>query len=36
MTKIPFSIAYRPQVESGEYKVVTREDCPIDIIKWDL
>ena len=36
MTKIPFSIAYRPQVESGEYKVVTREDRPVEIIKWDL
>lgn len=36
MTKIPFSIAYRPQIESGEYRVVTREDRPVEIIKWDL
>lgn len=36
MTKIPFSIAYRPQVESGEYRVVTREDRPVEIRIWDL
>ena len=32
----PFDIKYRPQIESGEYKVVTREDRPVEIIKWDL
>lgn len=33
--KIPFDIKYRPQIESGEYKVVT--DCgePVEIVKWD-
>ena len=36
MKKIPFSIAYRPQVESGEYRVVTREDRPVEIKIWDL
>lgn len=36
MTKIPFSIKYRPQIESGEYKVVTREDRPVEIRIWDL
>ena len=36
MTKIPFSISYRPQIVSGEYKVVTREDRAVEIIKWDL
>ena len=36
MKKIPFSIAYRPQVESGEYKVVTRENRPVEIKIWDL
>lgn len=36
MTKIPFCVSYRPQIESGEYKVVTREDRPVEIIKWDL
>ena len=36
MAKIHFDITYRPQIESGEYKVET--DCkePVTIIKWDL
>jgi hypothetical protein len=36
MTKIPFNIKYRTQIESGEYTVVTREDCPVEIKIWDL
>jgi len=36
MTKIPFNIKYRSQVESGEYRVVTREDRPVEIRIWDL
>lgn len=36
MTEIPFNIVYRPQIESGEYKVVTREDRPVEIRIWDL
>ena len=36
MTKIPFNIDYRHQIESGEYKVVTREDRPVEIKLWDL
>ena len=36
MKKIPFNIKYRPQIESGEYKVVTREDRPVEIKIWDL
>ena len=36
MTKIPFNIKYRTQIESGEYTVVTREDCPVEIRIWDL
>ena len=36
MTKIPFNIKYRPQIESGEYRVVTREDRPAEIKIWDL
>ena len=35
MKKIPFDIAYRPQIESGEYKVVTRDGSPARIICWD-
>lgn len=35
MAKIPFSIDYRPQIESGEYKVVTGDDRPVRIISWD-
>ena len=36
MKKIPFDIKYRPQVESGKYKVVTRIGKPVRIICWDL
>ena len=35
MAKIPFSIDYGPQIESGEYKVETRDDRPVRIICWD-
>lgn len=33
--KIPFSIKYRPQIESGEYKVETRDGHSARIICWD-
>lgn len=33
--KIPFDIKYRPQIESGEYKVVTRDNTPVRIVCWD-
>lgn len=33
--KIPFSIKYRPQIESGEYKVETHDGRPVRIICWD-
>lgn len=33
--KIQFDIKYRPQIESGEYKVVTRNNAPVRIICWD-
>lgn len=33
--KIPFDIKYRPQIESGEYKVETRNGKPVRIICWD-
>lgn len=36
MKKIAFNIKFRPQVESGEYKVVTREERPVEIRIWDL
>ena len=35
MAKIPFSIKFRPQIESGEYKVVTSDGFPARIICWD-
>lgn len=35
MKKIPFDIKYRPQIESGEYKVVTYFNRPARIICWD-
>ena len=36
MAKIPFDIKYRPQIESGEYKVETRDGRAARIICWDL
>lgn len=33
--KIPFDIKYRPQIDSKEYKVVTRDGKPVRIICWD-
>ena len=36
MEKIAFDIKYRAQIESGEYRVVTREDRPVEIKIWDL
>ena len=34
--KIPFDIKFRPQIESGEYKVETRCGNPIRVLAWDL
>lgn len=34
--RIPFDIKFRPQIESGEYKVETDSKEPVTIIKWDL
>lgn len=33
--KIPFDIKYRDKIESGKYKVKTRDGCPVRIICWD-
>ena len=33
--KIPFDIKYRPQIESDEYKVETRNGESVRIICWD-
>lgn len=33
--RIPFDIKYRPQIESGEYKVETRSGLPARIVCWD-
>lgn len=35
MKKIAFDIKYRPQIESGEYKVETKNGHPVRIICWD-
>lgn len=35
MAKIPFDVKFRPQIESGEYKVETRDGKPVRIICWD-
>lgn len=34
--KIPFDIKYRPQIESGEYKVETFSGYPVTIYQWDF
>ena len=34
--KKPFDIKYRPQIESGEYKVETRGGKPARIVCWDF
>lgn len=34
--KIPFSIKYRPQIESGEYKVETRGGRQAKIVSFDI
>ena len=36
MTKIPFNIKYRPQIESGKFKVVTADGRPVTIQRWDM
>ena len=33
--KIPFDIKFRPQIESGEYRVVTTKEQSVRIICWD-
>lgn len=38
--KIPFNVKFRPQIESGEYKVIYVEypstnQYPVEILKWD-
>ena len=33
---IPFNIKYRPQIESGEYKVRTASGRPARIVCWDM
>ncbi len=35
MAKIEFNIKYRPEIESGKYKVVTSTNKPVRIICWD-
>ena len=35
MTRIPFDKKYRPQIESGQYKVETGDGQPVRIICWD-
>ena len=34
--RIPFEIKYRPQIESGEYRVETKAGCPVRIVCWDM
>lgn len=36
MAKIAFNIKFRPQIESGEYKVETFSGYPVTIYRWDF
>lgn len=36
MAKIPFDIKYRPQIESGEYKVETWDGQSVSILAFDI
>jgi len=36
MAKIPFDIKWKPQIESGEYRVETKAGCPVRIVCWDM
>lgn len=36
MRKIPFDIRYRQEIQSGEFSVVTRDDRPVTIIRWNM
>lgn len=36
MRKIPFDIRYRQEIQSGEFSVVTRDDRPVTILRWDM
>ena len=36
MAKIKFDVKYRPQIESGEYRVETKAGCPVRIVCWDM
>ena len=33
--KVPFNMNYRPEIESGKYKVVTRDGRAVRIVCWD-
>ena len=35
MARIPFDLKWKPQIESGEYRVETRDGKPVRIICWD-
>ena len=34
--KIPFNIKYKPQIETGEYKIETFSGYPVTIYRWDF
>ena len=34
--KIPFDIKFKPQIESGEYKVQTKNGEHVEILKWEM
>ena len=36
MKRIPFDVKYRPEIESGEIKVVNGKGKPVTILKWDM
>lgn len=36
MKKIPFDAKFRPEIESGEFKVVTKDDRSVQILSWEM
>lgn len=36
MKKIPFDAKFRPEIEIGEFKVVTKDDRSVQILSWEM
>ena len=36
MAKIPFDVKWKPQIESGEYKLETKDGRQVRVVCWDV